>query len=38
MHIRHLDHWEDRVEAVEVGGESEAIHAMANTGFDNKRA
>jgi hypothetical protein len=33
-----LDHGEDGVEAAEVGGESEAICTMVNTGFDNKRA
>jgi hypothetical protein len=33
-----LDHGEDRVEAAEVGGESKAICAMSDTGFDDKRA
>jgi hypothetical protein len=33
-----LDHREDWVEAAEVGEESEAICAMADTGFDNKGA
>jgi hypothetical protein len=33
-----LDHGEDRVEVAEVGGESEAICAMADTGFGDKRA
>jgi hypothetical protein len=33
-----LDHGEDWVEMAEVGGESEAVCAMANTGFDNKGA
>jgi hypothetical protein len=31
-----LDHGEDGVEAVEVGGKSEAVCTMADTGFDNK--
>jgi hypothetical protein len=34
----HLDYGKDWVEAVEVGGESEAIYTMANTGFDDKGA
>jgi hypothetical protein len=33
-----LDHGEDRVEAVEVGGMSEAVCAMADRGFDDKGA
>jgi hypothetical protein len=33
-----LDHREDGVKAAEVGGQSEAVCAMANTGFDDKRA
>jgi hypothetical protein len=33
-----LDHGEDRVKAVEVGGQSEAVCAMADTGFDDKGA
>jgi hypothetical protein len=33
-----LDHREDWVEAVEVGGESEAVYAIANTGFNDKGA
>jgi hypothetical protein len=33
-----LDHGEDRVEAAEVGRQSEAVCAMADTGFDNKGA
>jgi hypothetical protein len=33
-----LDHGEDWVEAAEVGGESKAVCAMADTGFDDKRA
>jgi hypothetical protein len=33
-----FDHREDGVEAAKVGGKSEVICAMANTGFDNKRA
>jgi hypothetical protein len=33
-----LDHREDWVEAAEVGGESKAVCAMANTGFDDKGA
>jgi hypothetical protein len=35
---RQLDHGEDRVKVAEVGGQSEAVCAMANTGFDNKGA
>jgi hypothetical protein len=38
MHNGQLDHREDRVEAVEVGWKSEAVCAMADTGFDNKGA
>jgi hypothetical protein len=38
MHERQLDHREDWVEAAEVGGESEVVCAMADTGFDDKRA
>jgi hypothetical protein len=33
-----LDHREDGVKAAEVGRQSEAICAMADTGFDDKRA
>jgi hypothetical protein len=33
-----LDHRKDWVEEVEVGGESEAVCAMANTGFNDKGA
>jgi hypothetical protein len=33
-----LDHGEDWVDVAEVEGESEVVYAMANTGFDNKRA
>jgi hypothetical protein len=33
-----LDHGKDRVEAVEVGGKSEVVCTMANTGFDDKWA
>jgi hypothetical protein len=33
-----LDHGEDGVEVAEVGGQSEAACAMADTGFDNKGA
>jgi hypothetical protein len=33
-----LNHGEDRVEVAEVGGQSEAVCAMANTGFNNKGA
>jgi hypothetical protein len=33
-----LDHWEDEVEAAEVGGKREAVCAIANTDFDNKGA
>jgi hypothetical protein len=33
-----LDHREDWVEVVEVGGESEAVCTMADTGFDDKGA
>jgi hypothetical protein len=33
-----LDHGEDWVEAAEVGGESEVICAMADTGFNDKGA
>jgi hypothetical protein len=32
-----LDHWEDRVEVAEVGGESEVVCTMADAGFNNKR-
>jgi hypothetical protein len=38
MHNGHLDHREDRVEAAEVGGKSEVVCAMANTGFNDKGA
>jgi hypothetical protein len=38
MHNRQLDHGEDEVEVVEVGGKSEAVYAMANTGFNDKGA
>jgi hypothetical protein len=38
MHNRQLDHREDRVEVAEVGGKSEAVCTMADTGFDNKGA
>jgi hypothetical protein len=33
-----LDHWEDGVKAVEVGRESKAVCAMANTSFNDKGA
>jgi hypothetical protein len=33
-----FDHREDGVKAAEVGGQSEAVYTMANTGFDNKGA
>jgi hypothetical protein len=33
-----FDHREDGVKAAEVGGQSEAVCAMANTGFDDKGA
>jgi hypothetical protein len=33
-----LDHGEDRVKAAEVGGQSKAVCAMADTGFDDKGA
>jgi hypothetical protein len=33
-----LDHGKDWVEAAEVGGESKAVCAMADTGFDDKGA
>jgi hypothetical protein len=33
-----FDHGEDRVKAVEVGGQSEAVCTMANTGFNDKGA
>jgi hypothetical protein len=33
-----LDHWEDWVEAAEVGRESKAECTMAGTGFNDKRA
>jgi hypothetical protein len=33
-----LDHWEDGVKVAEVGGESKAVCAMANTSFDDKGA
>jgi hypothetical protein len=33
-----LDHGKDQVEVVEVGGESKAVCAMADTGFNNKWA
>jgi hypothetical protein len=35
---RQLDHGEDRVKAAEVGGQSKAVCAMADTGFDDKGA
>jgi hypothetical protein len=35
---RQLDHGEDGVKAAEVGGQSEAVCAMADTGFDDKGA
>jgi hypothetical protein len=35
---RQLDHGEDGVKAAEVGWQSEAVCAMANTGFNNKGA
>jgi hypothetical protein len=38
MRNRQLDHRKDRVETAEVGGESKAICAMADTGFDDKGA
>jgi hypothetical protein len=37
MHGGQLDHREDRVEVAEVGGR-EVVCAMADTGFDDKRA
>jgi hypothetical protein len=33
-----FDHREDGVKAAEVGGQSEAVCAMADTGFDDKGA
>jgi hypothetical protein len=33
-----FDHREDGVKVVEVGGQSEAVYAMADTGFDDKGA
>jgi hypothetical protein len=33
-----LDHGEDGVKVAEVGGQSEVVCAMANTGFDNNGA
>jgi hypothetical protein len=33
-----FDHREDRVKVAEVGGQSEAVCAMADTGFDDKEA
>jgi hypothetical protein len=33
-----FDHREDGVKAAEVGGQSEAVCAMANTGFDDNGA
>jgi hypothetical protein len=33
-----LDHREDGVKVAEVGGQSEAVCAMADTGFDDKAA
>jgi hypothetical protein len=33
-----FDHREDRVKAAAVGGQSEAVCTMANTGLDNKGA
>jgi hypothetical protein len=38
MHKGQLDHREDWVEAAEVGEESKAICAMADTGFNDKGA
>jgi hypothetical protein len=38
MHEGQLDHGEDGVKAAEVGGQSEAVCAMADTGFDDKGA
>jgi hypothetical protein len=38
MHKGQLDHREDGVEAAEVGGESKAVCAMADTGFNDKGA
>jgi hypothetical protein len=35
---RQLDNGEDGVKAVKVGGKSEAVCAMADTGFDDKGA
>jgi hypothetical protein len=35
---RQLDHREDRVKAAEVRGQSQAVCAKANTGFDDKGA
>jgi hypothetical protein len=37
-HRGQLDHREDRVKAAEVEGQSEAVCAMADTGFDDKGA
>jgi hypothetical protein len=33
-----FDHREDGVKAAEVGGQSEAVYAMADTGFNDKGA
>jgi hypothetical protein len=33
-----LDHWEDRVEAAEVGGESKVVCTVTDASFDDKRA
>jgi hypothetical protein len=38
MHEGQLDHREDGVKAAEVGGQSEVVCAMADTGFDDKGA
>jgi hypothetical protein len=38
MHKGQLDHRKDWVEAAEVGGESEVVCAMADTGFNDKGA
>jgi hypothetical protein len=37
-HRVQLDHGEDGVKAAEVGGQSEVVCAMADTGFDDKEA
>jgi hypothetical protein len=37
-HKGQLDNREDWMEVVEVGGESETVCAVANAGFDDKRA